>query len=280
MATYSVEQLCRILDLEEKRLRYWQRIGLFPRGSDEFDWRDLSRAKTLARLVNEEGLSARGLLPYAPILETRQVHGDSKALVVRDGEQFREARTGQWMLDFEPELQQAKVLTLNHEWADRAHQAFDEGHPDAVRQLAGRAIDEGVTSVEDLNDLGLLLLTTGDHETAVKVLTEATQSPDSGPRQWFNLSHALDAVERFQDSKDALETALQMDERFADARFNLALTYERLGETGKAYREWKQFLKRHPLEPEAETVRAYLVKAYADGRVVPLRTEVGLANPQ
>lgn len=260
-------------------MRYWQRIGLFPRGSDEFDWTDLSRAKTLARLVNEEGLSARGLLPYAPILETRQVHGDARALVVRDGEQFREARSGQWMLEFEPEEHEVRVLPIHHEWADRAHHALEEGQPEEARHLAGRAINEGVTSVEDLNDLGLLLLTTGDHETAVKVLTEATQSPDSGPRQWFNLSHALDAVERFEDSKDALETALQMDERFADARFNLALAYERLGETGRAYREWKQFLKRHPMEPEAETVRTYLVKAYAGGRVVPLRTEVSLATP-
>lgn len=279
MATYSVEQLCRILGLEEKRLRYWQRIGLFPRGNDAFDWSDLSRAKTLDRLVNQEGLSARGLLPYGPILESRQVHGDAKALVVRDGEQFREARSGQWMLDFDAEEHQVRVFPLNHEWADRAHLAFDEARPETARHLAGRALDEGVTSVEDLNDLGLLLLTTGDHETAVKVLTEATQSANSGPRQWFNLSHALDAVQRLEESKDALETALRMDEAFADARFNLALAYERLGETGRAYREWKQFLKRHPLEPEADTVRTYIARAYAGGRVVPLRTEVSTAAP-
>jgi tetratricopeptide (TPR) repeat protein len=105
-------------------------------------------------------------------------------------------------------------------------------------------------------------------------LTEATQSPDSGPRQWFNLSHALDAVSRHEDARDALETALRLDEAFADARFNLALAYERLGETGKAYRQWREFLKRHPLEQEAETVKVYITKAYAGGRVVPLRSHV------
>ncbi len=268
---YTTEQLCRILGLDEKRLRYWQKIGLFPRGNEGFDWSDLSRARTLMRLVEAEGLSARGLLPYAPILESHRVRGDGKALVVRDGEQFREVRSGQWMLDFESSESEVKVLPLSHEWADQAHQAFDSGDPEQARRLAGRAIRQGGTSLEDLNDLGLLLLTTGDHDSAMKILKEAAESPEAGPRQWFNLSHAYDALSRFEDSRDALEIALKLDEGFADARFNLALTYERLGETGKAYKQWREFLKRHPLEQEAETVKVYLSKAYADGRVVPLR---------
>lgn len=269
---YTLEQLCRILGLEEKRLKYWQKIGLFPRGQDGFDWADLSRAKTLVRLVDEEGLSARGLLPYAPILESRQVRGDRKTLVVREDGGFREASSGQWMLDFNPSESEVKVLPLQGEWAERAQQAFDEGEPDQARELAGRALEAADISVESLNDLGLLLLTVGDHETAVKVLVEATQASDAGPRQWFNLSHAYDAVSRFEDSCRALETALQLDADFADARFNLALGYEKIGETGKAYTQWREFLKRHPFEGEAETVRLYLAKAYAGGRVVPLRT--------
>lgn len=272
MGSYSVEQICRILGLEEKRLRYWQRIGLFPRGSDGFDWVDLSRAKTLLRLVDEEGLSARGLLPFAPILESHHVHGTGKALVVRDGDVYREVRSGQLILDFEPDVAGERVVALPNEWADQAHQALDEGDPERARHLAGRALDAGATSMEDLNDLGLLLMTTGDHEAAVKILTEATQSPEAGARQWFNLSHAFDAVAKFEESKDALEVAVKLDDVFADARFNLALAYERLGETGKAYRQWREFLKRHPLAQEAETVRTYISKAYADGRVVPLRS--------
>ena len=130
VATYTVEQLCRILGLEEKRLRYWQRLGLFPRGNDGFDWGDLSRAKTLTRLVDEDGLSARSLLPYSPILESRLVHGDRKALVVRDGEQFREARSGQWMLEFEPVEHEVRVLPIHHEWAVQAQAAFDNRQPE------------------------------------------------------------------------------------------------------------------------------------------------------
>lgn len=272
VSAYTLEQLCRILSLEEKRLRYWQKIGLFPRGQDGFDWVDLSRARTLVRLVDHEGLSARGLLPYAPILETRQVRGEGKVLVVRDQDSFREAQSGQWVLDFDPADNDLKVLPLQGEWAERAQQAFDEGEPDQARALAGRALEAADISVESLNDLGLLLLTVGDHETAVKVLEEATQTPDAGARQWFNLSHAYDAVSRFEDSCRALETALALWGDFADARFNLALGYEKIGETGKAYTQWREFLKRHPLEGEAETVRLYLAKAYAGGRVVPLRT--------
>lgn len=276
VANYTLEQVCRILGLDTKRLKYWQRIGLFPRGSEGFDWVDLSRARTLLRLVEEDGVSARSLLPYAPILESRQVHGERKTLVVKDGEQFREAGSGQWILDFEASVAEAeiKVLPLHHEWADRAQAAFDEGDPEQMRHYAGRALEAGGTSVEDLNDLGLLLLTTGDHEAAAKILTEAAESPDGGPRQWFNLSHALDALDRHEEAAAALEMALRLDEAFADARFNMALAYEKLGETGKAYAQWRQFLKRHPLEPEAETVRTYIAKAYNDGRVVPLRTQV------
>ena len=249
MATYSIEHICQILGLEENRLRYWQRLGLFPRGNDGFDWIGLSRAKTLLRLVEQEGLSARGLLPFAPILESHHLRGHGKVLVVRDGAQFREACSGQWILDLEPDIEEARVLTLYQEWVAHARQAF----------------------VEDLNDLGLLLMTTGDHDAAVKILTEATQSPEAGARQWFNLSHAFDAVSRFEESKNALEVAVKLDGHFADARFNLALAYERLGETGRAYRQWREFLKRHPLEQEAETVKLYLSKTYGNGRVIPLR---------
>ena len=272
MSGYSLEQLCRILGLEEKRLKYWQKIGLFPRGQDGFDWSDLSRAKTLVRLVDDEGLSARGLLPFAPILESRKVHGDHKALVVRDDGGYREANSGQWMLDFEPIENEVRVLPLQGEWAEKAQQAFDEGEPEQARELAGRALEAADISVESLNDLGLLLLTVGDHETALKVLLEATAASDAGSRQWFNLSHAYDAVSLFEESCRALETAVKLDPDFADARFNLALGYEKIGETGKAYTQWREFLKRHPYEGEAETVRTYLAKAYAGGRVVPLRT--------
>ena len=53
MSDFSLEQVSNVLSVTEQRLRYWQRIGLFPRRSEGYDWTDLQRAKLLSRLIEE-----------------------------------------------------------------------------------------------------------------------------------------------------------------------------------------------------------------------------------
>lgn len=270
MKTYSLEQISRVLDVSERRLRYWQRLGLLPRGQDGFSWGDLSIARTVARLFSH-GIPAKHLVPYAPHLEARELLGFSRTLVRDAPEGAHEILSGQFLLNFDGESE-LHVLPLAEEWVAQAEVAFDQGDCERALTLAHGALDAEPEDVTELNNLGILLLELDQPETALETLRKAIRCPDAGSRQWFNLAHALEYVDHLEESAMALERALELDPDFADARFNLALMWERLGEMDRAYSHWREFLRRDPLNDDADRVREHLVRVHGGTNIVPLRS--------
>ena len=60
---------------------------------------------------------------------------------------------------------------------------------------------------------------------------------------YFDLGNVLDETERIQDAVVAYRTAIQLAPTYADAHYNLALAYERLGQARRALLHWKTYLK-------------------------------------
>ncbi len=56
---------------------------------------------------------------------------------------------------------------------------------------------------------------------------------------WFNLGAALFKVGDLQGAKDAYTEAIKLDHNFVQPRFNLGMTYERLGMIDEAIIEWR-----------------------------------------
>lgn len=274
MPDYSLEQVSKILSVSDQRLRYWQRIGLFPRRVEGYDWSDLQRAKLLSRLV-EEGVPATRLVPYSPVLEGHAFHGASRALVVNEAGLTREVESGQILFNFEePPAEQPSVhyLPQPDEWERQAELALHEGDTERALELATGALEAVGDDLFSLNNLGLLFMDMEQPKLARETLQKACTHPEAGARQWFNLAHALDSSGDPEGAVEALEQALAIDPNFSAGRFNLAYTCETLGLTSKAYRHWKAFLRRHPDSDDAERVRLHLDAFYGGDQVIPLHS--------
>lgn len=267
--SYSLEQIARILGVDRQRLRYWQRLGLLPRRRDAYDWNDLNTARTVAQLY-DQGIPAKHLVPHAPLLVSRALSGVSRTLVVEASDGSRELVSGQYLLDLQGD-HELLVLPLAEEWVAQAEAAFDEGDCERARTLAQGALQAAPEEVTELNNLGILLLELDMPEVALETLRKAIRCPDAGARQWFNLAHGLEYVGHLEESAMALERALEFDPDFGDARFNLALTWERLGEMERAYSHWREYLRRDPLSIDADRIREHLFQVHGGTNVVPLR---------
>ena len=65
----------------------------------------------------------------------------------------------------------------------------------------------------------------------------------------------LDELERLPDAIEAYRNAIQLVPKYADAHYNLALAYERIGERRRALRHWTVYLKLDPVGPWANHAR-------------------------
>ena len=276
MSDFSLEQVSNVISVTEPRLRYWQKIGLFPRRNEGYDWADLQRAKLLSRLV-EEGVPATRLVPYAPVLEGHAFHGESRALVVDDEAGPREMESGQFLLTFDESEQPEEPTTLHYlpqpeEWERQAQIALHEGNTDRALELAQGALEVVGQDLSALNNLGLLFLDLEEYELAQETLYRACQHEDAGARQWFNLAHSFESAGDPESAIQALEQSLILDPNFSAGRFNLAYTCETLGQTAKAYQHWRTFLQRHPDSDDADRIRKHLSTFYGGDQVVPLHS--------
>ncbi len=262
-----------MLSVSDGRLRYWQRLGLFPRQPEGYDWSDLRRAKEMAGFLKESDISATRLARHASLLWSHRLHSQSRVLVTEDQDGARDVESGQFLFGFESPTttpEDPHTITQPEEWERQAQQALEQGDEPRALEFALRAAEKPGEDVFVLNNLGLLLLHLKQVEVAVEILELACRSEDAEARQFFNLSHALEARKDYQGVVRTLEEALLIDQDFSAARFNLAYTYEALGAKEQAYQHWRTFVERHPENKDSEKIRAHLETFEPRGQVISL----------
>ena len=77
----------------------------------------------------------------------------------------------------------------------------------------------------------------------------------------FDLGNVLDELERPEESIRAYQQAVELSPRYADAHYNLALAYERKGETRSALRHWQAYVRLDRSGPWADHARGQIRKA-------------------
>lgn len=78
---------------------------------------------------------------------------------------------------------------------------------------------------------------------AVEALTEAAGRLPKNPVIWNNLGIAYGKLEKFDREIEALQQALKIRPRYASARFNLAVTYLKKGDTTAAKAHYEELKK-------------------------------------
>ena len=106
------------------------------------------------------------------------------------------------------------------------HQA---GRVDQARQRYERALAANPRHFDALHMLGVCCIQTGQLETAVKLVSQATLLRRDVPGAYGNLANALNSLRRYGEALEASDRAIALDPSFAEAHGNRGQALHQLG---------------------------------------------------
>ena len=252
-----------MLRLPTKQLEMWERAGLIePAEAYAFD--DLSRLRKLRELAATR-ISAKSIRRSMDAM--RQVAGQVNPLsgamvaphrarvVFRQCGVLLDPLSTQFAFDFEAS---AAPLTVVRErplnptlHALRLQEIFQravrlEERPETLAEA--KVLYEQLLALEPLHAAGAINLGTiryneRDFAGAEALYRRATEADPEYALAFFDLGNVLDEQTRLSEAVVAYERALHLVPQYADAHYNLALAYERLGETRRALRHWTAYTR-------------------------------------
>ena len=163
---------------------------------------------------------------------------EADRVVVREGARRWQAESGQYLLGFESDPDEASLSVLERQGAEPPESAedwFDRGvaletrDPEAAIEAYERAIASDPALLKARINLGCLLHEIGRFPRAEAIYRDALRANGNDPVLLYDLAVLLDDRGRKSEALDAYRAALREDPRFADCHFNLALLCERLG---------------------------------------------------
>ena len=286
--SYTRGEVCRLLKLEHRQLKSWERQQLIPELS-QYSFSDLLTLKRLVRLRSENAHprqlrqaihSLRNYLKTAPDLgEDVQVYKEGRRIRIKIGKQRLEPGSGQLLFDF-AEDQLNKLLQLPttakssaaiaerlrnkleaDRWFERGLELEQTGAPfEQIIEAYEKASELDPRSAGARVNLGTVLFNGhawADAESNYKAALEI--DPDYALPH-FNLGNLYD--ER-GDSANALFhycEAIRIHPSYADAHYNLALLNQSLGDVMSAVKHWRAYLKLDPTSTWAQIARRELSK--------------------
>jgi tetratricopeptide (TPR) repeat protein len=265
---FTRREFQRILDVTDKQLAYWEKLGLVsPRknGSDKFyDFRDLISLRTAKQLI-ENGVSAnrlrRSLVALnqklsevkAPLTELRILSNGRDVIVEHRGAHL-EPISGQFVLNFDTRELREKLRFMPErspeDWYALAlqYEADPESHAQAIDAYR-HVLAASPTHVDALINLGMLSYEQGDLENASACFLRAVKVEPDNAVGHFNLGSVLDELAQLEPARQHLRIAVRLDPRYADAHYNLAFVCDKLGSAIEARQHWQTYIHLDPSSP-------------------------------
>jgi len=274
---FSRREFLRLLELKDKQLAYWEKLGLVsPRksGDDTFyDFRDLISMRTAKQLI-ASGVSANRLRLALtalnqklskvdkPLTELRILSNGRDVIVDHDGAHL-EPISGQFVLNFDTRELRDKVRVMPErnaeDWFALALQY--ESDPDSHSQAIDayrRVLAVNPTRVEALINLGMLSYEQGDLENASACFLRAVTVQQDNAVAHFNLGSVLDELGHLEAARRHLRIAVRIDAGYADAHYNLAFVCDKLGSAFEARQHWQHYIRLDPTSPWCDYARQRL----------------------
>ena len=265
---FTRREFQRILDVTDKQLAYWEKLGLVSphkSGGDKFyDFRDLISLRTAKQLI-ENGVSAnrlrRSLVALhqklsevkAPLTELRILSNGRDVIVEHRGAQL-EPISGQFVLNFDTRELREKLRFMPErsaeDWYALAlqYEADPQSHPLAIDAYR-RVLVASPTHVDALINLGMLSYEQGDLENASACFLRAVKVEPDNAVGHFNLGSVLDELAQLELARQHLRIAVRLDPRYADAHYNLAFVCDKLGSSIEARQHWQIYIQLDPSSP-------------------------------
>jgi tetratricopeptide (TPR) repeat protein len=269
----------RIIGLEERQLRYWERLRFVrPR----IRWRerfysfgDLVALRAVREII-ESPIPAWRLRRALRALKDREggdcpsleklglfAHGREVALILPGDIGPIEPLTGQLLLAFPPASVDGKLCHIPSRTAGECFEAalaLDDDPASAAEaaRLYQQAIVMEPEWAEAHINLGVARYHMGKLREAAEALVAALRLAPEHPIARFNLGCVLDESGSTAEAIRHFELALRAMPQHADAHFNLAAAYEKSGQAMRARDHWRAYLRLEPCGEGASYVRARL----------------------
>jgi tetratricopeptide (TPR) repeat protein len=311
---YTRQDVLRILRIDGRRLRGWERAGLVE-ASEVYSFQQLGHLRKLRDLRAME-VSAKQI--RAAVEAMRSVSGVSNPLLeagaVRSGSRVAFRHSGatmepiarQFVFDFGINSRTQQNISIvpsngNREMQTREVQNREAQNRDAqvsalffeAVQLEGagkiaeaQAVYQGILEIDGTHaasciNLGTIRYNQRKFPASEELYRRATEADPGYALAFFDLGNALDELQRLPDAIDAYYTAIRLVPGYADAHYNLALAFERIGQRRKALRHWTAYVKLDNVGPWANHARGQARKILDRERlaIVHRGRRAGIARP-
>jgi tetratricopeptide (TPR) repeat protein len=274
---FSRREFLRLLDITDKQLSYWEKLGIVsPRkaaGDDFYDFRDLISLRTAKQLI-QSGVSAPRLRlalsalnqklskVEKPLTELRILSNGRDVIVDHEGAHL-EPISGQFVLNFDTRELRDKVRVMPErnatDWFALAlqYESDPDSHLHAIDAYK-RVLAINPNHIEALINLGMLSYEQGDLESASACFLRAvTGDPDNAVAH-FNLGSVLDELGHLEAARRHLRIAVRIDPNYPDAHYNLAFVCDKLGSAFEARQHWQHYIRLDPSSPWCDYARQRL----------------------
>jgi tetratricopeptide (TPR) repeat protein len=249
--SYTRKEVCRLLKIEIRQLRTWERQQLIPE-LPEYRFADLLSLKTIVRLRAEKAnprairLALDGLrshLKDSVASSSGSMGSSSDVRVYKEGRRVRlqigkhkmEPASGQLLFDF-TEQEITKLLHLPR------HQKAENVAEKLQRKLeADRWFERGL----DLEQKGAA------HEEVIEAYGMAAKLDPTSPGALVNLGTAFFNGHAWAAAEEQYKKALELNPDYALAHFNLGNLYDEQGDSETALHHYEQAVRIHPTYADA-----------------------------
>jgi tetratricopeptide (TPR) repeat protein len=276
---YTRREVGRILGLDARRLRYWERLRLVhPQarwGERFYSFGDLVALRCIQRITENRvpaGRLKRAVklleqqfgatqLPIQELCLTEQ-GGEVVVIPPGFGRPFNPIRQ-QWVFPFDAMPGEAKLRSMLSQTPEQLFEAAlqSEASTDTLPQaveIYRRVIAIAPDWIEAHINLGVAHYQLGQLDQAQMAFQSAVQLDPANGISRYNLGCVLEELGELDEAVDHLKQAARIMPAHADVRFNLALAYEKRGEPRLAREQWELYLRYAPYGPWADQARARL----------------------
>ena len=269
---YSRKDALRLLKIDNRQLRSWERQQLVPELA-HYRFSDLLLLKRIAKLRAEKAHPklikqaqvslVRWLKELPQEHEDVQVYKDGRRVRVQIGKQRLEPASGQLVFDFAEE-EITKLLQLppqarpgNEDVTEKLRQKIEAdywferaleleqtgGSHERVVEAYQKAAELDPRSAAAVVNLGTVFFHGHAWADAEKQYKKALEIDPEYALAHFNLGNLYDEQDDIKNALHHYQEALRIHPKYADVHYNLALLHQGARDTLNAMRHWRAYLK-------------------------------------
>jgi tetratricopeptide (TPR) repeat protein len=287
---YSRREVCRLLKIDSRQLKSWERQHLIPELA-YFKFTDLLKLKRLVKLRAENAHprlvrnAMRALDEYLKKTphssDDVQIYKEGRRVCIQIGKQRLEPGSGQMLFDFaEEEINKLLHLPATKNAVKMATQLREKLEADRWFEHAleleqsGAAFEEVIaayqktveldpTSAGAYVNLGTVFFNGHAWADAEANYLKALEIDSDYALAHFNLGNLYDEQDDLVNAEKHYLAALRLHPNYADAHYNMALLYQGTRDFMRAVRHWRAYLKLDTSSTWSQIARRELEKLEA-----------------